>query len=409
LVKTLHPIGSISASISLGHDRRVRLERTTKTAMKRAQPPDPLAATMRALAEPIDFPPLASAVVPGDRIAISVDESVPCVGGIVHGVVSSLRGAGIEDEAIAVVTRDAATSELCRTELATHGTTSVQLAVHDPDDESDLCLVGVTKRHGPLVVNRTIFDADVILPIGCSRLNGHGVFDSLFPRFSSAEAVQRYRMPSSCDSESSCADKSRETDEAGWLIGVPIVIEVVPGANESVAHVVAGEPRSVARRAKQLCREEWAFHSPRRASLIIATLSGGAPAQNWSNVGRALVAAERVAAEDGAVVICSNLDVRPGESLGRLIGSTDLAATERRLLRDHAEDSWPAWQLVRALQRGPVYFLSQLDSETVEDLGLAPVANVEELARLASRHESVIVLEDSQHAVVTVDGEEDDS
>jgi nickel-dependent lactate racemase len=363
---------------------------------------------MRALAEPIDFPPLASGVVPGDRIAIAVDESVPCVGEIVHGVVSSLRGAGIEDEAIAVVTRDSATSEVCRAELVTHGTTSVQLAVHDPDDESDLCLVGVTKRHGPLVVNRTIFDADVILPIGCSRLNGHGVFDSLFPRFSSAEAVQRYRMPSSCDSEASCADKCRETDEAGWLIGVPMVIEVVPGANESVAHVVAGEPRSIARRAKQLCREEWAFHSPRRASLIIATLSGGASAQNWSNVGRALVAAERVVAEEGAVAICSNLDVRPGESLGRLIGSTDLIATERRLLRDHAEDSWPAWQLVRALQRGPVYFLSQLETETVEDLGIAPVANIDELARLASRHESVIVLEDSQHAVVTVDGEEDD-
>jgi hypothetical protein len=215
-------------------------------------------------------------------------------------------------------------------------------------------------------------------------------------------------MPSGCDS-ASCADKSRETDEAGWLIGVPMVIEVVPGANESVAHVVAGEPRSVARRAKQLCREEWAFHSPQRASLIIATLSGGAPAQNWMNVGRALVAAERVVAEDGAVAICSNLDERPGESLGRLIGSTDLAATERRLFRDHAEDSWPAWQLVRALQRGPVYFLSQLETETVEDLGLAPVANIDELARLTSRHESVIVLEDSQHAVVTVDGEEDDS
>jgi hypothetical protein len=49
-----------------------------------------------------------------------------------------------------------------------------------------------------------------------------------------------------------------------------------------------------------------------------------------------------------------------------------------------------------------VYFLSQLSTETVEDMGLAPVTDVEELMRLASRHESVVVLADSQHAVATV-------
>ena len=113
-------------------------------------------------------------------------------------------------------------------------------------------------------------------------------------------------------------------------------------------------------------------------------------------------------AEGGAVAICSNLDEPPGESLSRLIGSEDLERTERRLLQDHADDSWAAWQLARALQHGPVYFLSQLDAETVEDLGLAPVADVHELARLASRHESVTVIENAQHAIPTVHGEEDD-
>jgi hypothetical protein len=160
------------------------------------------------------------------------------------------------------------------------------------------------------------------------------------------------------------------------------------------------------KRAQQLCREKWAFTSERRASLVIATVTGQAQAQTWNNVGRALAAAERLVTEDGAVAICSNLDQPPGESLGRLIGTTDLAGTERRLLRDHAEDSWTAWQLARALQRGPVYFLSQLDDDTVEDMGLAPIADVAELTRLASHHETIIVLPDSQHAVATVEGED---
>jgi hypothetical protein len=52
--------------------------------------------------------------------------------------------------------------------------------------------------------------------------------------------------------------------------------------------------------------------------------------------------------------------------------------------------------------------MSQLDAETVEDLGMAPVAGVEELARLAHRHDRYIMLDDAQHAVATVTGEEDE-
>ena len=80
----------------------------------------------------------------------------------------------------------------------------------------------------------------------------------------------------------------------------------------------------------------------------------------------------------------------------------------RKISHDHDADSWPAWQLARALQRGPVYFLSQLDAETVEDMGLAPVESVDDLVRLAGRHESFVVVEDSQNAVVKLAGEPDE-
>ena len=385
----------------------MRLTREMDAGIVQTQPVDPVSATRHALAEPLEYPPLAASIVSGDRVAIAVDETVPQVGEIVLGVVQALRSGGIDDDAISVVTRDAATSQLCRDALSQQGEVAVQFVVHDPDDERELCLVGMTKRHGPLVVNRAIFDADLVLPIGCTRRDRRGVYSCLFPRFSNTEALARFRTPSRLDSAAAIAELRRETNEAGWLIGVPMVMEVIPAADEEVAQVIVGESHAVAKRAKQLYREQWAFRSPQRASLVIATVTGGAQAQTWKNVGRALATAGRLATEDGAVAICSNLEQPPGESLGRLIGSTDLAGTERRILRDHAEDSWPAWQLARALQRGPVYFLSQLDAETVEDMGLAPMVDVAELTRLASRHDSVIVLPDSQHAVVTVEVEDE--
>jgi nickel-dependent lactate racemase len=406
LVKTLHPIADIS-NVGLDSDRRVRLERGSG-ALKHEQSSlkDVAKAVVEALAEPLDYPPLSASIVPGDRVAIALDEAVPCGPEIVRGIVESLNSAGIDNDGISVVTRDAESSRLFSAELTKDRQHTIAFVVHDPDDEHELCMVGVTKKHGPLVVNRTIFDADVVLPVGVARSSDSGVYDSLFPRFSNSETIERFRSPAGMNSETSHADRVRETDEAGWLIGAPLVIEVVPGPDGTVAHVVAGEPHAVANEVQGLVQQQWAVRSPQRASLIIATITGGAAVQNWQNVGRALAAAEQLVADDGAIAICSNLDQPPGESLGRLVGSDDLADTERRILRDHAADSWPAWQLARALQRGPVYFLSQLQAETVEDMGMAPVESVEEIVRLASRHESYIILEDAQHAIPSIPAEE---
>ena len=407
MVKTLHPITDISAIVGLDSDRRVRLERGSSTVSReQSSSTDVAKAVVEALSEPLDYPPLSASIVPGDRIAIALDESVPCVPEIVRGIVESLNRAGIDNDGISVVTRDAESSRLCSAELTKDGQNMIAFVVHDPDDERELCMVGVTKKHGPLVVNRTIFDADVVLPVGVAGSGDSSVYDSLFPRFSNSETIERFRSAAGLTSETSHADRVRETDEAGWLIGAPLVIEVVPGADGTVAHVVAGEAHAVANLAERLVHEQWAARSPQRASLVIATITGGAAAQSWENVGRALAAAEQLVDDEGAIAICSNLDQPPGESLGRLVGSDNLEDAERRILRDHAADSWSAWQLARALQRGHVYFLSQLQSDTVEDMGMAPVESVEEIVRLASRHESYIVLDDAQHAIPSVSGEE---
>lgn len=415
LVKTLHPIEHISASIPLTSARRVHLAHRSGREMwgvATASPPmlfeehsDASETVMAALAEPVDFPPLAAATVPGDRVAIALDEAVPCAASVVRGAVEAFRCAGVETHDISIVTAEQETSQQCREQFAANGYEMPRFVVHDPTDQSNLCLVGTTKRREPLLVNRTIFDADVVLPVGLARVGRSSVYDSLFPRFSDAATQQRYRTPTNLASATCVDEQAHETDEAGWLIGAPLVMQVVAGHGDRIAHVVAGDASAVARRSETLCRTRWSLHSPQRVSLVIAVVSGGARAQRWENVGRALAMAERVVAEDGAIAICSNLDCPPGSSLGRLIGCDDLKKVEQRILHDHHADSWPAWQLARALQRGPVYFLSQLEETIVEEMGLAPVADVSEIVRLAGRHESFVLVEDSQHAMVTVAGE----
>ena len=65
----------------------------------------------------------------------------------------------------------------------------------------------------------------------------------------------------------------------------------------------------------------------------------------------------------------------------------------------HSDDALPAAQLARALDRGKVYFLSRLEASVVEDLEMIHVGNGAELARLARRHASCILLSNAQYAV----------
>ena len=178
MVKPLHPIDEIAARIIDVDGEGVRLTHVLaddSSADLQATRPrlngthvfvDPIEAIAKALAEPIDFPPLVAGIIPGDRVAIAVDEAVPQIGLIVRGAVQVLENAGIEPKDISIVTADARTSQLCRDELS-DGTPELQFVVHDPADDNSLCLVGTTKRGEPLLVNRAVFDADLVLPIGC--------------------------------------------------------------------------------------------------------------------------------------------------------------------------------------------------------------------------------------------------
>jgi nickel-dependent lactate racemase len=411
LVKSPHPLAEIAARIAQADGEGVRLERAGSSAPispsnNNRISIDPAVAVQNALAEPLDFPPLAAGIVPGDRVAIAVDETLPCFASIVRGAILAMNRAGVEPHDISIVTANDQATALCRQELA-EIEPELQYVTHLPASETDLCLVGATKRGQAVLINRTIFDADLVLPIGCARIGCENAYDSLFPRFSSAETIARYRTPAEQDALAQRKGKRTAAEEAGWMIGVPMTVQVVPGPNETVAYVLAGEPQAVACRCHELCQERWSYRAPRRVSLLVATITGGAASQTWANVARALEIGEQVLEEGGAVAICTNLDERPGNSLGRLIGNPDLDVAAHKVYHDHDADSWPAWRLARALQRGPVYFMSQLDTNTAEDLGLAPVESVDDLVRLASRHESFLVVTDSQHAVVTVDGEDD--
>ena len=188
-------------------------------------------------------------------------------------------------------------------------------------------------------------------------------------------------------------------------MGVLFTIQVVPGGGDDVLHVLAGDVKSVFKRGQALCQEAWSYRVPRRASLVVAAVEGDSRQQTWDNVGRAISAAAGAVTDDGAIAVCTDLAAELGPGMRQLAGTDDLDRALRRIMRDSPADALPAAQLAHALEHGRVYLLSRLDESVVEELGVAPVTSGEQIARLASRHPSCILLANAQRAIATADEE----
>jgi nickel-dependent lactate racemase len=367
---------------------------------------DVRAAVAEALAEPLDFPPLAAAVVPSDRVALAIDPGVPRAASIVAGVVAVLLDACIEPANVTLVHAASGVDLVC--ELPADARESVAVVSHNPADQPSLSYLGASKKDArPVYLNRAIGEADVVIPIGALRLEeslGYtGVHGGLYPTFADAAAQQRYRAPISADSAVHQRRRREEADEAAWMLGAMFTVQVVPGHGDEVLHVLAGESRAVTARGKKLCSAAWRFKVPRRASLVVASIEGGPEQQTWENFARALFAATQVVSEDGAIVICTELKCQPGPALRRLAALETAADPLREILRDRTADAVSASLLVEAREKARVYLLSGLGEDVVEDLGLGHVAAAEQVSRLSRQHESCILLAGAQHAVAVAE------
>jgi nickel-dependent lactate racemase len=393
-----------------GADSSLRLELKSEALVAHCAAPrgEPLlevaAAVDRALAEPLDFPPLAQAALPGDKVVLALAPGVPRAATIVARTVDVLLANGVSAADITLL-RTLADVESGAPdpldELPAAVRTTIVDKIHEPTRRDSLSYLAASTGAKPIYINRAIHDADLVIPIGCLRLEEslgyHGINSSVFPTFSDAASLDRYRSPNS--SEASRRRRLRkQADEVSWLLGMRFTIQVVPGAGTEILHVLAGDSGAVFREGRARCDEAWSYGVPERASLVVATIEGDPTQQTWENVGRALAAASQAVAEPGAVAICCDLAERPAAALRQIAGADDLDAALLEIGKHKPADALTATELVHALQRGTVYLLSRLDEDLVEELGMSPVA-AEQISRLASRYDSCIVLANAHYAV----------
>lgn len=408
-IRTLKMPVSLPYGIASSLQLPVSPEQLTGCFVGEATGLDAAQALQAALDEPLDYPQLEQAVVPGDRVAIVLDRYVPHAAEATAAVVNRLLACGISAEAMTVVYPEGTVPEplaVRASQTVPAGEKSaagVHVEVHNPDDRNRVSYLGNTLSGRGIYVNRTLGEADFVIPIGSPRgaisWNYHGPLGAIYPLLSDRDTQKRYRNPALLFPTGETAERAQvEVDAVGWQSGAQFTVQVLPGCGDETAAIVAGEIRAVRKRAEQMFDARHRHHVEARSKTVVAALTGAAN-QTWEQFAVALGVAASAVEEGGAIAICSDLQEPLGPALDLLTKcGDDRDEVEAHIRKERPVDLFPALTLIETQRRARVYLISKLDDETVENLGMTAVADADDIGRLASRRGSCLVLGDAQHA-----------
>jgi nickel-dependent lactate racemase len=365
------------------------------------------------LASPLDFPPLAKALVPGDRVVLAVDWGVPAVDAVVSAVWSVLRDAGIEPADVLVLqpaTWDAHPRRDPRGGLPPGVRDAVRWKVHDPT-AAEVCGYLASSASGDRIyLARDLLETDFILPISTAKfdpvLGYRGPCALFYPGLSTTEAFAKTHGQGHPELRPEDDRPLRQlVEEIGWLMGVQFAVQLVPSSHRGqAAELLVGNLEAVAQGARRVLDRDWRLTLPERMQTVVAAVSSAEGPVSWEALGAAVETAQQLVERGGKVVLLTDLSAAPGPGM-ELLRSQRSAKAALKPLRTHTPpDLLPASQLATAADWATVYLLSRLESTLVEELFCTPLESEQEVTRLLADAERLVLLGSAQQTHAEIAG-----
>jgi hypothetical protein len=348
-----------------------------------------------AVARPAHGPPLAAHVVPGDHVAVALAGDVPEVGSVAVALTEGLAAAGVTDIAILHAPP--------LDEGRPHGLPAKLPAgavAFDPTLDAATSYLAADEAARPLYLSRQLVDADVVVAVGGwgwnAALGGRSLEGELWPTFSRLACRRDLVTTLARRGRHALPDWKSAMQEVTWQLGVCASLRVVAGRGDTLAAAVFGLPDEAGRLAREAARA-WCPDVAAPVDLAVASLAH--PAAGFGGITRALAAASRITRPGGTVCIACRVSAAPGIIFERWRQGAPLDGLvhEAVRLRDPAlvADALETRLFARALGDRRLVLLSDLDAETVEELGFGHAASPEAVERLAHRAESLAVLHEA--------------
>jgi lactate racemase-like protein len=366
----------------------------------------------QAFDQPLDFPPLEETLMPGDRVAIVPSVDLPDRADLVGAVCNYLIHAGVDPKNICVLLpepirrADTEPTELrFQQDLLETIDSDIEILLHKPESETDLAFLSTNEEGSPVMLNRQLVDADVVIPINHFRIGAdeyYGMFDPLWPRMSNRETLARFSNLKSSDRRGRRHKRlTQEADWVGWVLGSIFTVQVITGPEAKTAHFLAGQLDPVRAQANELYRSIWQCEIDRPADLAILVLGGSSQEQSWKQLVDAIGSVEQILKPNAQIAVCSQLVDPPGQAI-RLLA--EAASREEATAAIHRAETIPdsseALRLAEMLENHSLFLLSGLDPYLVEEYGIVPVDSLEQLVRLAESSHSVLLVNGAPLATI---------
>ena len=218
-------------------------------------------------------------------------------------------------------------------------------------------------------------------------------------RGSSEDSHTAYSLqPTASTSLATRKKLAAEARQAGWELGVVLLMEIIPGAGDGVANIFFGAPDSVEKEVKRVhsaCVKRFGKKTKsgigkqkqiEKPKQVLCAVGGDESRQTWLNVIESLETAAEKGTDNCEVYLCADVAQPVGPGFKVVMAGSDLlagaiSAVAATLYREQFPDSLLALRWLRLVDRHRIFWLSNLDSETIEKLGAVPLESTDQLQR----------------------------
>ena len=344
----------------------------------------------RALSEPIGTPPLGQLVQPGKKVVIvtsDITRPMPTYK-VMPLLLDELYAAGVKAENITLVfalgSHRKHTEEEMRKLAGERAWAEITCIDSDPAD----CIhMGTTKAGTPVDVFRVVAEADYRICLGNIEYHyfaGYsGGAKAIMPGVSTRDAIQANHSmmvrPGACAGNLTTNPLRRDIEEAGELVGIDFILNVVLSEHKEILKAVAGHHILAHREGCKYLDKLYLKELKTPADIVLVS-QGGAPKDlNLYQTQKALDNARHAVKQGGVIILVGSCREGLGEKVFEewMTNSASPAEMIERIGRDFQLGGHKAAAIAMTLQKADVYLVSDLEPDLVRSIFLTPMESAQ--------------------------------
>lgn len=365
-------------------------------------------AVRAALASPIDSPPLAELVKPGETVAIAVSDitrswqQMPL---ILPEVIATLNEAGIPDENITVIIAVGGHRkntgqefvQLCGQEICRR----IKVVNHDAWDEDNMVYYGKTSRGTEVAINKTAAEADRLILTGGIIYHYMAGFGggrkSIIPGISSIKTIRQNHLwglkpeegagsnPNAASRRTKGNELHEDMMEVAGFVQPDFIINMVPTPEGQFAGIFAGNWISAWQEGCKLVDWLYGVEIGQQADIVIATAGGFPKDINLYQTGKTMDNAYYAVKKNGVVIILSECaDIAEPQEFSRWFQYEDKLSMEKALRKQFGIPGWVALKEVECSDHATYILVTKAENAGfVGKTGMIPATCIEEALRIA--------------------------